>query len=188
MEADMFHRTERLLLRPVFEEDWEDIYRGLNDEGVVRMLCKAPWPYREEDARASAARPAEKGLTRFAITLPGAGGSRMIGTIGIGDPGEGPEIGYWIARPFWGRGYATEAGRGILSVARMLGHRTIRAAHAIDNPASGKVLRKLGFRPTGETCTEHSAGRGGDMQAICYAKDLDAAESDDDPSVMPKAA
>lgn len=184
----MFHRSERLLLRPVFAEDWEDIYRGLNDEGVVRMLCKAPWPYSEEDARASAARPHDPTHLRFAVTLPNAEGSRLIGTIGLGDRGEGPEMGYWIARPFWGRGFATEAGRSLLSIARMLGHARVRAGHALDNPASGKVLRKLGFRPTGEIRAEHSAGRGGDMQAAYYQKELDAAEGDDDPSVMPKAA
>lgn len=47
----MFHRTQRLFLRPVFPEDWEAIFVGIADEGVVRNLARAPWPYRADDAR-----------------------------------------------------------------------------------------------------------------------------------------
>ena len=55
-------------------------------------------------------------------------------------------MGYWIARDHWGRGYASEAGRAALEVVRALGHRRVQAGHYVDNPASGRVLRKLGFR------------------------------------------
>ena len=41
----MFHRTERLLLRPAWPEDWEMILWGIGDERVVRNLARAPWPY-----------------------------------------------------------------------------------------------------------------------------------------------
>ena len=48
----MFTRTARLLLRPPFPEDWREVYSGINDAGVVRMLARAPWPYAPEDAQA----------------------------------------------------------------------------------------------------------------------------------------
>ena len=61
------------------------------------------------------------------------------------------ELGYWIAREYWGRGYATEAARAVLRLAKVLGHREAGVAgHFIDNPASGAVLRKVGFEPTGK--------------------------------------
>lgn len=185
----MFHRSERLLLRPVFAEDWRELYQGINDEGVVRMLGNAPWPYREADAREFASRERAPDQLRFAVSLPGDFGSRVIGVIGLGDRGQGMEIGYWIARPFWGQGYATEAGKGLIAIARMLGHRQLTGGHAVDNPASGRVLGKLGFRPTGEVISEHSKGRGEDMLVRRYAVELEpGAGGENRPSGMPKAA
>src|SRR3546814_6508816 len=70
------------------------------------------------------------------------------------------ELGYWVARSYWGLGYATEAGRHMLDLARTLGIPRLTAAHFVDNPASGAVLRKLGFRPTGRRIERASLGRG----------------------------
>ena len=97
---------------------------------------------------------------------------------------DGIEMGYWIARPFWGRGFATEAGRALLMLSRMLGHRTIRAGHAVDNPASGKVLRKLGFRPTGEIRSQFSKGRGAETPVARYEKQLETGESSLGPAMV----
>ena len=180
----MFHRSDRLLLRPVFEEDWQEIYQGINDEGVVRMLANAPWPYGEDDARAFAARPFDRAHPRLLVTLPESLGSPAIGCIGLDPQDDGIEMGYWIARPFWGRGFATEAGRALLMLSRMLGHRTIRAGHAVDNPASGKVLRKLGFRPTGEIRSQFSKGRGAETPVARYEKQLETGESSLDPAMV----
>jgi RimJ/RimL family protein N-acetyltransferase len=185
----MFHRSERLLLRPVFAEDWRDVYQGINDEGVVRMLGNAPWPYSEADAREFASRARDPKHLSLAVTLPGDVGTRLIGVIGMGDRGFGMEIGYWIARRHWGRGYATEAGKGLIAIARMLGHRKLLAGHATDNPASGRVLCKLGFRPTGEVRAEHSKGRGEEMLVRRYVNELAGSGSGDQgPPEMSKAA
>jgi len=184
----MFHRSERLLLRPVFEEDWPEIYQGINDESVVRMLASAPWPYREEDAREFAARNFDPMRPRLLVTLPGDFGAQVIGCIGFGEEQDGPEFGYWIARPFWGRGFATEAGRALVAIARMLGYRTLQAGHAVDNPASGRVLRKLGFRPTGEVRSQFSKGRGEETPVARYVNEIAMAGGVFGPSDMPKAA
>lgn len=188
----MFHRSERLLLRPTFAEDWPEIYRGISDggadDGIVRMLASAPWPYREQDAREFAARGFDPLYPRLLVTLPGEVGSRAIGCIGIDPQGEGTELGYWIARPFWGRGFATEAGRALIAIARMLGHRTLLAGHAVDNPASGRVLRKLGFRPTGEVRRQFSKGRGEETLVTRYVNRIALAGADPDPPAMMRAA
>ena len=82
------------------------------------------------------------------------------------------ELGYWIARRHWGRGFATEAGRAVLAMARTLGHARIAASHFLDNPASGRVLAKLGFRATGRTIRRWSCARGQAVAGTEYAIDL----------------
>lgn len=167
----MFHRSERLLLRPAWPEDWSLVLGGIADEGVVRNLASAPWPYRPEHARKFVQSSAEPMFPRFLIAR--ADDAALVGCIGI-DMTEGEvELGYWIARQHWGRGYATEAGRAVIDVARMLGHERLVASHFTDNPASGRVLRKLGFVPTGAVRHRHSCGRGEEALAREYALSLE---------------
>lgn len=166
----MFHCTERLLLRPAWPEDWQAIHSGIADEGVVRNLARAPWPYMPDDARSFVEQPVASMFPRFLVTR--ARDAALVGCIGI-DPHQGhTELGYWIARPHWGQGYATEAGRGVLEIARTLGHLRVVASHFLDNPASGKVLAKLGFAPTGKVVKRFSCGRGEEALAAEYAIDL----------------
>ena len=73
----------------------------------------------------------------------------------------GPEIGYWLGRPYWGRGLATEAVAGALSWARKIWRRrVVVSGHFADNPASGRVLEKAGFLYTGEIQPRHCTARG----------------------------
>jgi RimJ/RimL family protein N-acetyltransferase len=181
----MFYRSERLFLRPAFPEDAREIYEGICDAGVVQMLASVPWPYRLADAQEYCAKPHDARAPRFAVTLPSVKGAPIVGVVGFHPDGDGIGFGYWIARDHWGRGYATEAGRGALEVARALGHRRVSAGHYVDNPASGRVLRKLGFRETGEVRPQFCQARGGDLVlSRRYALELaeagaDAAASDD---------
>ena len=185
----MFIRSERLFLRPAFPEDWKEIHAGLCDESVVRMLATVPWPYRESDAREFAARPqSDVLLPRCLITLPEERGAPVVGGIGLERRTDGIELGYWLARHQWGRGFATEAGRALLASAQAVGHRRIHAAHALDNAASARVLHKLGFRATGEIRIRTSAGRGGAGVATRrYVLELGDAAGDPEP-LMPAAA
>ena len=76
----MFHRTQRLFLRPAFPEDWEAIHGALGrDASIARNLARAPWPYDEDAARAFAAMPQHPFLPHFLVTLPGTG---VIGSAG----------------------------------------------------------------------------------------------------------
>ncbi|WEK47540.1 MAG: GNAT family N-acetyltransferase [Candidatus Andeanibacterium colombiense] len=185
----MFHRSERLLLRPGWQEDAAELTARIADEAIVRNLSRVPWPYQEQHAAEWLAIPKQAKWPTLLITLPSAYGTPIIGACGLHEQGGQPEIGYWIARDHWGQGYATEAARAVLSIARALGHRRVYSCHAVDNPASGKVLRKAGFKPTGQLRTIHSLGRGTDISAHEFATDLGASVGDPGPPVpMPRAA
>ncbi|MBY0344399.1 MAG: GNAT family N-acetyltransferase [Sphingomonadales bacterium] len=178
----MFHRSERLFLRPAFPEDCGAILAGIGEESIVRNLARAPWPYTMDDARNFAALPQDQRLPHFVVTVPGNG---VIGSAGMGEHEGEPELGYWIAREHWGRGYATEAAGAVLRIARTLGHRRVVAGHFTDNPASGRVLRKLGFIPTGRPGKRFSLARGQMVESVEYALDL---EADMDPAPFARAA
>jgi RimJ/RimL family protein N-acetyltransferase len=166
----VFHRSQRLLLRPPWPEDSGQVFGAIADEGVVRNLARAPWPYRSEDAREFVSRPFESRFPRFLIAR--ADDAALIGCIGINPEGRDIELGYWIARDHWGQGYATEAGSAMIEIARMLGHGRMVASHFLDNPASGRVLHKLGFAPVGRIRPRYSRGRGEQALAAEYALEL----------------
>src|SRR3546814_10500061 len=107
----MFIRSERLFLRPGWPEDWEEVLRLIGDETVVRNLANVPWPYTGADARSFLNLPHEQRLPRFMVTVPGGSGARIVGGAGLNGAAGAPELGYWIAREHWGRGYASEAAK-----------------------------------------------------------------------------
>jgi RimJ/RimL family protein N-acetyltransferase len=182
----MFLRTERLFLRPAWLEDAPELTRAIGHEAVVRMLSRVPWPYREEHAREWIAAARDPYLPSLLITLPDEGG-RIAGVCGLHEEDGETAVGYWIAPEYWGRGYATEALRGMVALAQLARHRKLVSRHALDNPASGRVLRKVGFRPTGQCARIHSIGRGAQVDAPEYTLDLGEAEGPQD-APMPKAA
>ena len=158
----MFVRTERLLLRPGWSQDAPALFKAIADERIVRNLASAPWPYRPADAEAWLATERKECEPAPLIFLRTGAEPELIGAIGFGRRPTGEmEFGYWIARTHWGRGYATEAGRTILATARhSLRLKRLGAGHFLDNPASGRVLETLGFRPTGKIVPQSRAGRG----------------------------
>jgi RimJ/RimL family protein N-acetyltransferase len=107
------------------------------------------------------------------------GEPRLIGSCGLGRRVSGNvELGYWIARPYWGRGYATEAGRALVAIARALGIARLEASHFLDNPASGRVLEKLGFQSTGLIAPRLSCARGTEVPARYFRLTLARIESE----------
>lgn len=173
----MFIRSERLFLRPGWPEDWQELLGKICDERIVRNLARAPWPYGPEDARRFAAMEQDRRTPNFFVTAPSAEGTRLVGSCGLGLHEGQVELGYWIARDEWGKGYATEAARAVLTLARTLGHRRIVAGHFEDNPASGRVLAKVGFRPTGEVRPRYSLAR--DAIALSVVHEIDLAVAGD---------
>ena len=171
----MFARTERLLLRPSWPEDAAELHRAIADEGIVRNLARAPWPYTVDDAVKFAVQGHDALYPDFLLMLRTHGAPRIIGACGIGNYDGSAELGYWIARPYWGLGFATEASRAVIHIAKAIGHKSLIASHFTDNPASGNVLRKLGFQNTGKTALRHSNGRREPMTCALYEKALDGA-------------
>jgi RimJ/RimL family protein N-acetyltransferase len=181
----MFIRSERLFLRPGWPEDWTELAVRIGDESVVRNLAQAPWPYPSSAAREFLTAEHDPRCPQLLVTLPTSEGSQLIGCVGLAPREDGIELGYWIARERWGQGYATEAARALLSLARTLGHRRIVANHFADNPASANVLRKVGFRPTGETRQRFCMARGREVPALSYALALDGPCDCDGPDLGP---
>ena len=172
----MFARTPRLLLRPGWAEDAPALARAIADEAVVRNLSAAPWPYALGDAEAYLAAPKDPALPSFLIVARTDLTPVLVGACGLARRASGRvELGYWIARPFWNRGYATEAGRALVDIATTLGLPALDVSHFLDNPASGRVLEKLGFTATGLTAPRHSCARGGDAPSRLMNLQLGAA-------------
>jgi len=72
-----------------------------------------------------------------------------------------PLIGYWVAKPYWNQGICTEALRLMLDHIRQTTDiKSLISGHFVDNPASGRVMEKCGFVPTGETCIDANQYQG----------------------------
>ncbi len=166
----MFARTPRLLLRPGWKEDASALAAAIGDVAVVGRLARAPWPYRIEDAESFLS--IEQGpLPNFLIFARTHGAPRLVGGIGLDQTDEGVELGYWIARPYWGLGFATEAGRAVVDLAdRGLKLPRLIAGHFADNLASSRVLRKLGFEPTGRQGSRVCRSRHSVEASVEYAR------------------
>jgi RimJ/RimL family protein N-acetyltransferase len=162
----MFARTPRLLLRPGFPEDAPALAAAIADQAIARNLASVPWPYRMRDAEAFLASPRDPVLPSFLIFARTAAAPQLIGACGLGRrPSGAVEMGYWIARPFWGRGFATEACTALIGIAATLGLPSIEGSHFLDNPASARVLEKLGFEPVGIVAPRMSCARGAEVPA-----------------------
>jgi [ribosomal protein S5]-alanine N-acetyltransferase len=146
--------TPRLLLRPFRMADAEEVQRLAGDRAVADTTLNIPHPY--EDGLA------EKWIGNhrdwfdlgeqavFAITLRPAG--TLMGCVGlrINRDDQRAELGYWIGRPYWGQGYCTEAAQAVLAFGfKRLALNRIYAHHFVRNPASGRVMQKLGMSREG---------------------------------------
>jgi RimJ/RimL family protein N-acetyltransferase len=168
----MFAVTERLLLRPGWIEDAAALTTAIGDREIARNLTRVPFPYSTSDAEAFLALPHEPTRPRFLICLRDS--NRIVGGIGLRGEIEA-ELGYWIARDHWGRGYATEAGRAVMALADgSLRLPRIRAQRMLDNAGSANVLRKLGFQPTGKRAWSASLVRGS-HETCLYVREREAA-------------
>jgi RimJ/RimL family protein N-acetyltransferase len=154
--------TPRLTLRTPRRADAPRIAELAGDFEVARMTSRLPHPYRREDADDFLAYMATADQAREQVFVVEHGQEGPIGMVGF-HPGDslGSEIGYWIGRPYWGRGFATEAARAALAWARDgWRRRAVVSGHFADNPASGRVLEKAGFLYTGRVEPRVSTARG----------------------------
>lgn len=148
--------ARRLTLRPYQQTDAARVAYLAGDYDVAMMCGRVPHPY-PIAAAYSFFDMLEQGQESgkeyaFAVTLPIDGVIGACGLSRVGEPdAETWELGYWYGMPYWGLGYASEAARALMDWGRdQLGAKIFVAGHFVDNPASGNVLRKLGFLRTGE--------------------------------------
>lgn len=147
-------RTERLTLRPFQATDAPDVQRLAGEWEVANTTLNIPHPYPDGAAEAWIATHSghyESGkAVIFAITTRGDGA--LVGAVGLSvEPVHARgELGYWVARPHWAKGFATEAGLTIVAYGfETLALNRIEAVHMTRNPASGRVMVKLGMRLEG---------------------------------------
>jgi ribosomal-protein-alanine N-acetyltransferase len=146
--------TERLILRPFRLTDAAAVQELAGAHEIADTTVSIPHPYPDGAAAAwigthAAAWEVGK-LVTFAIT--GRDGDSLMGAIGLVISSENAhaELGYWIAKPHWNRGYCTEAAQAILAFGfdELRLHR-VEARHFARNPASGRVMQKLGMKLDG---------------------------------------
>ncbi len=145
--------TPRLTLRRFVVGDAERVTEIVGNWNVGRMLRLAPYPAALENQRAWLASHEAEWVAgtdyRFALTEDDV----VIGCADVDNIKSGSaEIGYWLDESYWGRGLATEAATAVRDFAfGVLGLDRLTSGHASDNPNSGRVLEKLGFRWIDET-------------------------------------
>lgn len=184
----MFARTERLTLRPGWAEDAPALAAAIAHPDVAYRLARLPWPYALTDAETFLAERRRIDEPTCLVFRHAGGRAELIGGVGLHrEDGTDHTLGYWLTPAAWGHGYATEAAGALVRAARdSLRLKRLTAWHWAENLASGRVLRKLGFRPTGTIEPRASAATGTMRSSVGYALDLSACDGGDcdDPAPM----
>jgi RimJ/RimL family protein N-acetyltransferase len=147
-------KTDRLLLRPFILADAPAVQRLAGDRDIASTTLSIPHPYEDGMAEQwinTLQEKFEQGeFVNFAVVLLADGA--LIGAIGlhINLAHENAELGFWIGKPYWGNGYCTEAARAVLHYGfTRLGLHRISARHLSRNPASARVMEKIGMQYEG---------------------------------------
>jgi RimJ/RimL family protein N-acetyltransferase len=164
-------RTVRLILSSFTLEDAPRVQQYAGDYDVYRTTMNIPHPYPDGAAEKWIARHVSEFLDNRHVTLAlrkpdGA----MIGAIGLALALDHrhAELGYWIGKPFWGNGYCTEAARAVLEFAfGQMQLERVYARHLSINPASGRVMQKIGMIREG-TLRQHCVKEGRAIDVLLY--------------------
>lgn len=158
IEQKSLLESERIVLRPFFDSDAKDVFRYASDPDIG---LRAGWPpHKSENESLEVIRTLFNNDTTWAIVLKETG--EVIGAMGYGPscdcgfndarPNE-PTCGYWVGKPFWNKGICTEALQLMLNYVRNnTDIKSFISGHFVDNPASGRVMEKCGFKPLGKEC------------------------------------
>ncbi len=140
-------RTKRLVLKKPELDDKAHLVARIGDFEVSKWLATVPYPYTMDDADFWYGLIADQELNFNIYHDDG-----LIGGVGLTKEADTGiyDLGYWIARDYWGRGFATEAARGILVYAsKIIPDAKISSSYMIENNASANILKKLGFIEVG---------------------------------------
>ncbi len=155
--------TSRLRLRPLQFSDVPFIANFANNRNISDNTLHIPFPYDEADAEQWIVNT-NKGLSEnkiYSFAITELERDQFIGAIGLhrDEENDRAEIGYWIAEPYWNRGYASEALAALLDFGfNQLQLNKLFATHLIENPASGRVLVKNGMLKEGELKDHYRKG------------------------------
>lgn len=147
-------KTRRLLLRPFELRDAERVRELAGDRAIADTMLNIPHPYEKGIAEEWISKHKPKfeagESVHLAITLKST--KEVIGAVGlhIEKRFNRAELGYWIGKEYWGQGYATEAAGAVVEYGfRNLKLNKITSSHFLRNPASGKVMEKIGMKKEG---------------------------------------
>lgn len=138
--------TSRLVLRPLTEDDAGIVVQLAGEWQVATKTGRIPYPYELEMALdfIHAQQKSNEREVIFAVCRQSDGA--LLGCVGANFEADSAELGYWFGQAYWGQGFATEAAQALLqyvfSLARI---KQMTSSHLLNNPASGRVLKKLGF-------------------------------------------
>ena len=138
--------TDRLILRPLTVADADAVFVWAGDPKVNRFMSYTLYTDVEQVRQwLRSVEQAEEGDYDFGFVRKSNG--LLIGTGGVYDNGDGSwEFGYNLRHDCWGQGYATEAAKALIAFAhKELGAKVFVSDHAVDNPASGRVMEKCGL-------------------------------------------
>jgi ribosomal-protein-alanine N-acetyltransferase len=146
--------TSRLILRPFALSDAAEVQKLASDFAIADTTAAIPHPYPDGAAASWIASTESLWLAKqsLALAIRRKEDGILVGAISLFDIlGEyRAELGYWVGEPFWGNGYASEAGQAVLAFGFTgLKLKRIHAEHLARNPASGRVMEKLGFTQEG---------------------------------------
>lgn len=169
--------TERLVLRQLALNDAAAFSKLAGDYDISKMTGSLPHPfplYSAEFKIMYLRQQKRRGLAYpYAITV---NGGELIGVMDLfrSAPDTALEIGYWIGKPYWGQGLSTEAAKAIIQEAKdRLGVQALMAGVFADNPASLRVLEKLGFKTTGSEEMYFSIARMEKARSVILRLDLE---------------
>jgi len=146
--------TSRLILRPFRKDDASSVQQLAGEWEIADTTLNIPHPYEnglaEKWIEARGPGYEAKKLATFAVVL--RDGEELIGAIGltVNRRFNKANLGYWIGKPYWNLGYATEATRTVVAFGfDNLDLNRIHAFHLARNPSSGRVMEKIGMQREG---------------------------------------
>ena len=140
--------TSRLVLRPFTLADAPAVQRLAGSPDVASTTLNVPHPYEDGMAEAWISRHAPEFAGKLMVVLAITNAHALVGAISLRLElaHRRAELGYWVGQPHWGQGYATEAAAMMLEYGfTTLELNRIQATHLVRNPASGRVMQKMGM-------------------------------------------
>ena len=163
--------TERLILRRFTLEDAPRVQLLAGDKAIAATTLNIPYPYEDgmaEEWIGTHKEQREAGkLENFALIQKED--NLLVGAIGlvIKKEFDSAELGYWVGKPYWGKGYCTEAAQAVLKYSfEQLSLNRVFAGHFTINPASGRVMEKAGMKYEG--CFRQSMKKGNEYFNLKY--------------------